>query len=349
MNLTKSEVKTAVAMASSIAQQKSTLPILNHILFTASNGVLKVLGSNTDIQVTASAVIADTAAAFNIAIPADRFSKIIGTLDDGANIKLEHDGTKLTVKSGRSKSSFATLPANEFPVIYTEGDAVRVTLAQDAFKSALSIASKSAAVKDVRYYLNGICLESDGKRLHMIATDGHRATVIDMGECDATFSLLISTAAVQQLVKLLNTGTVDMEIYGEKIAFVGDDWNLTTKPIAGKFPDWRRVVPTMTGGASADRATLLACIQRGAVAVTMPRGVSCEVKDKVLTITGGKAGDESSDSVDLDLPDVEFGANVDYLIDAVTSFDEVFNIACNGKQVWLWHDNVRIVVMAMRI
>ena len=36
------------------------------------------------------------------------------------------------------------------------------------------------AQQDVRYYLNGMLLESDGKLLRTVATDGHRLALCEM-------------------------------------------------------------------------------------------------------------------------------------------------------------------------
>ena len=36
------------------------------------------------------------------------------------------------------------------------------------------------AQQDVRYYLNGLLLETDGKALRAVATDGHRLALCEM-------------------------------------------------------------------------------------------------------------------------------------------------------------------------
>ena len=47
------------------------------------------------------------------------------------------------------------------------------------------------AQQDVRYYLNGLLLETDGKALRAVATDGHRLALCEMeiaGKAEGTTS-----------------------------------------------------------------------------------------------------------------------------------------------------------------
>ena len=349
LTTTKSELKSAVATAAAIANQKTTLPILSHVLMSASNGNLSVIGGNTDIQITASAMIADTAAAFEIAIPAERLSKILGTLDDSAAIVLEAKDGKATVKSGKSNSSFATLPAVQYPVQTVSGNAQKFVIDAAAFKAQLATVFKSAAKNDVRYMLNGVCLDASDDGLDIVATDGFRAAVAHAPVFGAKFNVIISRETVAQLLKALNDGELAVLVYENHITFLHADWQIQAKTVAAKYPDWRRVIPAMSDGVSVDCETMRASIARAAVAVTMPRFVSLVCEAGTLTITGGKADDSSSDSMDLPHPDFEHGCNVDYLADAVSSFGEVVNFKATDRQLWFWHGDVRVVVMPQRI
>jgi DNA polymerase III subunit beta len=45
---------------------------------------------------------------------------------------------------------------------------------QKTLKSLLGQVSFAMAVHDIRYYLNGILFVAEGKKLSLVATDGHR-------------------------------------------------------------------------------------------------------------------------------------------------------------------------------
>lgn len=96
---------------------------------------------------------------------------------------------------------------------------------------------------DVRYYLNGF-LVGDGK---MVSTDGHRMAIVESPNSD--FEPIII-----QIRGTLLSSAVECEF-----VFIGDDYGIvqTTNSkgqeqdkvlkfciIDGRFPDWKRVVPT---------------------------------------------------------------------------------------------------------
>ena len=54
-----------------------------------------------------------------------------------------------------------------------------LTLAQGDFRRLIDKTHFSMAQQDVRYYLNGLLLETDGKALRAVATDGHRLALCE--------------------------------------------------------------------------------------------------------------------------------------------------------------------------
>jgi hypothetical protein len=67
-----------------------------------------------------------------------------------------------------------------------------------------------------------------------------------------------------------------------------------------------------------------------------------------MTITSQNSNEESSDSLDIDMPDIEFSCRVDQILMALSSFDGPFNFSVSGQQIHMWQGDLRIVVMQMR-
>lgn len=138
---------------------------------------------------------------------------------------------------------------------------------QSVFIAALKFASHAAAVKDIRYYLNGVLFEFTDGRLYMVGTDGHR---LAYAELDATADEVVDTQAIVSgaSVKLLltafkqaSTGHMGFTFEGDKLIVQGASQAIHCELIEGKYPDWRRVsmhkaerdrVPTARVGVNAD-------------------------------------------------------------------------------------------------
>ena len=105
--------------------------------------------------------------------------------------------------------------------------------------NVLKAMSLLASKKDVRYYLNGVCVESNSQHTRIVATDGHILGVYQTTETahdDKAFSIIIPNEIIAKLDKkdnFLSTNEHDNWVI-DGIAFT---------PIDGKFPDYQRVLP----------------------------------------------------------------------------------------------------------
>ncbi|AIS48158.1 DNA polymerase III subunit beta family protein [Burkholderia pseudomallei] len=122
--------------------------------------------------------------------------------------------------------------------------------------AALKAALLHAAKNDIRYYLNGICIEAHEKETRVIATDGHRAAVVRVSaeNVDVTprtrfiipratvESMKVSKAALKHPIAI--EGPNDS---GEYRA-TGGFGVAIFQAVEGVFPDYRRVIPETTSG-----------------------------------------------------------------------------------------------------
>lgn len=69
----------------------------------------------------------------------------------------------MLVRSGRSRFSLSTLPAADFPNLDDWQSEVEFTLPQATMKRLIEATQFSMAHQDVRYYLNGMLFETEGK------------------------------------------------------------------------------------------------------------------------------------------------------------------------------------------
>lgn len=119
-----------------------------------------------------------------------------------------------------------------------------ILLPKNSLKAMALLASK----QDIRYYLNGVLVESNSQHTRLVATDGHLLGVLQVSETahdDKAFSIIIPAEIIAKLDKVDNFLSTN-----EHGNWVIDGINFT--PIDGKFPDYMRVLPTKpaTGEAS---------------------------------------------------------------------------------------------------
>ena len=89
-------------------------------------------------------------------------------------LNVSASGEKLAVRAGRSRFNLATLPAAEFPVVDDIKAGQSISVPQEILGRLFDKTHFSMAQQDVRYYLNGLLLETGAGVLRAVATDGHR-------------------------------------------------------------------------------------------------------------------------------------------------------------------------------
>lgn len=118
--------------------------------------------------------------------------------------------------------------------------------------ATLRAARTHSAVKDVRYYLCGVYL--DTKAGKVVATDGHRMLIANARgvKLDAAPVIIpndLLDAALKQFGgeyargKALGAVDVAVTVDGVQLTITTPTGQVSGKALEGAFPDWRRVVP----------------------------------------------------------------------------------------------------------
>jgi DNA polymerase-3 subunit beta len=106
----------------------------------------------------------------------------------------------------------------------------------------------AAAKKDVRYYLQGILIEcQQGKPARLVATDGHILACYDTGhECETTASAIMPLDALKQIPKKGSVEIIMTPQEGKPAEFTIKTGAAVLQVFAidGRFPDYRRIIPT---------------------------------------------------------------------------------------------------------
>jgi DNA polymerase III subunit beta len=175
-----------------VVERRQTMPVLANVLVVAKGDSISVTATDLEVELVAKAPV-EVQQPGEVTLPGRKLLDIIRALPDAAKVTISLDGEKATVRSGKSRFTLSTLPASEFPS--TEDIKAQQSLAipQGALKRLLEKTHFSMAQQDVRYYLNGMLLESDGKTLKTVATDGHR-----LAFCETAMESLGS--GVQQVI-----------------------------------------------------------------------------------------------------------------------------------------------------
>ncbi len=175
--------------------------------------------------------------------------KISSNSDLNFDLKTEN---KLSLKSDNSDFNLLCLPIDNFPTFADDFKSKEISVNNNNFLKLLNKTKISISNDDTRHYLNGIFLhltEAQGRNfLTGVATDSHRlsSSSLEIDDFDDFNSLILPKKTTFQLCALLTESKEQLRIQtGEnKIKFSLGKIKLISKVIDGKFPDYKKVVPT---------------------------------------------------------------------------------------------------------
>ena len=367
------QLLSALQSVAGIVERRHTLPVLANVLLKKEGGSIQLTTSDLEIQIRTHAELGGDEGSFATTVGVRKLIDILRTMPADQTVSLESQQEKLLLKGGKSRFTLQTLPAEDFPLVQeAPGFGPAFSVPQKTLKDLLGQVSFSMAVHDIRYYLNGILFETDGKRLSLVATDGHRLafTSATLDVEVPRQQVILPRKTVIELERLLSDAAapegeqvpmIEMQFAANqaKVSFGGMEF--VTKLVEGKFPDYNRVIPqSPKNSVTLGRAVLLACLQRTAIMTSDKfKGVRLNLEPGTLRIASSNAEQEEAvDELDIDYGGdaIEIGFNVTYLMDVLSTLkqQEMVTIglqdANSSALITLpGDDNFKYVVMPMRI
>lgn len=339
------------------------MPILSNVLMIARDGQLSITATDLEVELVAQAEI-DAETGGEITVSGRKLLDICKALPEGSDIHISLSGEKLSIRAGRSKFNLATLPAAEFPVVEDIKAGQTISVSQEALGRLIEKTHFSMAQQDVRYYLNGMLLETGGQHLRAVATDGHRLALcqVELDGADLEEQqVIVPRKGVLELQRLLTgEGDLNIELGANHIRIQLEGIRFTSKLIDGRFPEYDRVIPKeSTNELKANRGEFRSALQRTAILSNEKyRGIRLVIRDSgVLLQAHNPEQEEAEEELEVEYSgeDIEIGFNVNYLLDAlgavegddVTLSVQDSNSSCLIRQPG--NEDSTFVVMPMRL
>src|ERR1700682_2169846 len=228
-----------------VVERRQTMPVLTNVLLAARDNRLSVTGTVLEVERVASCAVSVQQPG-DITVPGRKLLDIFRSLPEKTSVTVSTEGERVSVRAGRSRFTLSSLPAAEFPLVEEINAKQTLTVAQGEFRRLIDKTHFSMAQQDVRYYLNGLLLETEGTSLRAVATDGHRLAVCEMTlveKAKTNQQVIVPRKGVLELQRTLGTeGTIELAIGTNHIRAQIGAIRFTSKLIDGGFAAYGRVM-----------------------------------------------------------------------------------------------------------
>ena len=346
-----------------VVERRQTMPILSNILLSARDNRLRATGTDLEVELVAAAEVTVQQPG-DITVPGRKLLDIVRNLPEKSQVTLTREGERIVLRGGRSRFTLSSLPAAEFPVVDEIHATQTVTIRAQDCRRLIDKTHFAMAQQDVRYYLNGTLLESNGQVLRAVATDGHRLSWCEValgGPAREMQQIILPRKGVLELQRLLDgEGEIEIAIGTNHVRVQIGEVRFTSKLIDGKFPEYGRFIPADPPRImSASREALRAALQRTAILSNEKyRGVRLTFASGLLTVQAhNPEQEEAEDQLEVSFTgdEIEIGFNVSYLLDALGAVEtetvEVGLTDANSSCLIRAPGNIntKYVVMPMRL
>ncbi|MEE8058772.1 MAG: DNA polymerase III subunit beta [Pseudomonadales bacterium] len=311
-------------------ENNSITPILQNVLFTVDKNLLTITSSNLEVEMSTETQLDKCTESFSSTLPARKLHDIVKALPDSSVLTLTFDKKKekATLTCGRSRFTLTTLSANDFPTIEVNNkQSNTLTIDASILNQLIANTQFAMAHRDVRYYLNGMFFRVDNKELSVVATDGHRLSTntIDItSTINPCRELIVPRKGIAEMLKALKwvSGDVTLTFSANHICLKGDCFNLISKLVDGKYPDFESVIPKSNDKRLvADLGHLQSSLKRASILThDKTNGVKLSLTNNQLQVnTNSLDVGGSEDFVDIEYSDANLVIcfNVAYLLDAL--------------------------------
>jgi len=250
---TKENLSYSIDLVSGVAGKHANLPILTNILIKAEGSKIELVATNLELAVKAS-LRAKIENEGTFTVPAKTLADFVHLLPD-EQVEIELVENELAIKCGSSATKIKGSFADDYPVVPDIEEQHAYALDVHEFKESLSQVVFAAAKNEIRPELSGIYFGLFTERydgLLMAATDSYRLAEkrvkVEQGKDE--IKTIVPARTVYEMIRLLTVASgknaekmVRLWISDNQIAVRYDDFEVTSRVIEGKYPEYSQIIP----------------------------------------------------------------------------------------------------------
>ena len=248
-------LKSLLIAGRAVNSKNSAVPVLANLKLDLDERGLAITGSNYELTIKTTIPysindreiirnVQEGTTLVNAKIITDMARKI-----DAEEISFEViDSTIAVITAGKIKYNLNCIKANEYPDVDLEPTGIQISLTRLEFSSLVSQTAFAASLKEQRPILTAINLEASNGVLTATTTDSARLARKQISiSTDLQFSANVPAKMMVEIDHLLEGAeAVKIALSDKKALFSFENTVISTRLIAGEYPNTKNIVPRVT-------------------------------------------------------------------------------------------------------
>ncbi len=238
----------ALALAGSIVATRTPKPVLQCVKLIAAGKALTVLSTDLEAscryQVTAVKVEKEGEAL----VPAERLTGIVRESSDEEQLTLETDKEACLVRGSAGRFKVFGYDPGEYPAIPEFADKADFQVPAATLATMIGKTLFATAKAHSHYAISGVLWEASGKKLQLVATDGHRLAQVRGGlpkTAGREVTAIVPAKLMALIQRVAGSGEETLEVKCEEnqILIRTPRAVLVSALVQGNFPKYSDVIP----------------------------------------------------------------------------------------------------------
>lgn len=326
-----------LARIQGIVEKRNTIPVLSNVLLEGVDGELHLTATDLEVGMK-STYPANIITSGKVTVSAKKLYEIIKELPDDEIRFNAKENCWIEVECGKAQFNIVGLSADEFPDFPNPGKGEFISLASSLYKEMIEKTFFSVSQDESKYNLNGIFfqIQKDTNQLRLVATDGHRLSMIekktDVADIlELSKGIILPRKGVLELKKLAEEGEGDIRLgFMDNNAVISKNQTvIIMRLIDGEFPDYDRVIPKKNEQQAVIAVDPFLHALRRMIIVSSEksRGVKMNFKNNLLEVSSSnpELGDAREElTIEYDGPEISVGFNARYILDILQVQDQEY-------------------------
>jgi len=240
-----------VSRIQGILEKRSHMPILSTVLLITKEGKVEI--SATDLEIGfQNSYQAEIIKPGSITISGKKLLDIVRETTSKNIYILEKDNNWIYISDNKAHYNLSSLPADEFPILTEPEDIIMIEIDGKVLAEMINKTIYSITMEDTSFKLSGVFMEIINKNkedyLRMVATDGHRLSLIDkkvpkLQEIDIKQGVMIPKKGLIELNKLASeNGNILFGVKHNNLVGKKEEALIVIRLLDTKFPDYKDVI-----------------------------------------------------------------------------------------------------------
>ena len=327
------ELLKALNTVSGAVPSKSTLPILECILFEEASEALRLCATDLEISIVQHLSVPfernGTASGTRIAVPAKRLLDTLRALPDLPIQFSSDEGFNVTLRTDQGVYKMVGHDGADYPALPELSDTIRIETAGKLLKRAIQKTSFAVSKDALRPAMMGIYFQIQPDQGRAVATDGHRLVKLTMEEMTSPepINFIVPEKAMTLAARVATDAPCTILVDGGYASFDFGASQVLARLIDEPYPNYEAVIPMENDRhLTVNREAMLAAVKRvGLYSSSMTNQIRLSLEASKVEISAEdiERSSEAHETVlaEYDSENMVIGFNAVYLTEVLSNMD----------------------------